>query len=65
MSNVVKIVYVSFVTLAILGVPVLLFLSIMLKWPWIISFCLVLITIIDVILVWAVVETLYEEDHDG
>jgi len=65
MSNVVKIIGVSFVTLAILGVPVLLFLSLMLNWPGIISLCLILVTVVDVILVWAAVDVYYEEDCDG
>lgn len=64
MSNVVKIVGVSFVTLAILGVPVLLFLSIMLKWPWIISVWLGFITAIDVLFIWGVIEMLYEDYND-
>lgn len=65
MNNVVKIIGVSFMTLVILGAPVLLFLSYMLDWPFFINWLLILITVLDVILVWTEVEDLYEEDHDG
>ena len=62
MKNVVRAIGVSFVTLVILGAPVLLFLSFMLDWPFYIIGLLILIVVIDIILVWAAVETWYEDD---
>ena len=65
MKNVVRTIGVSFVTLVILGAPVLLFLSFMLDCPFYIIGLLILTVVIDIILVWSAVETWYEENCDG